>query len=51
MLSLDRPNLDWSGLAQSMGVSAVKVGNLESLAQALLRSYSSPGPSLIEAIF
>ncbi|WP_417282592.1 acetolactate synthase large subunit [Comamonas sp.] len=50
MLSLDRPIIDWSDLAKGMGVSAVKVGNLESLALALSRSYSTPGPSLIEAI-
>ena len=50
MLSLDRPIIDWSDLAKGMGVSAVKVGNLESLAQALSRSYNTPGPSLIEAI-
>ncbi|MEG0557494.1 MAG: hypothetical protein RR574_13665 [Comamonas sp.] len=50
MLSLDRPFIDWSDLAKGMGVSAVKVGNLESLALALSRSYSTSGPSLIEAI-
>lgn len=51
MLTLDRPNIDWSDLAKGMGVSAVKVANLESLAQALSRSYLTPGPCLIEAIF
>ena len=51
MLTLDRPNIDWSDLARGLGVNAVKVGNLESLAQALSRSYATPGPSLIEAIF
>ncbi|CAM4195057.1 acetolactate synthase large subunit [Comamonas aquatilis] len=50
MLSLDRPIIDWSDLAKGMGVSAVKVDNLESLALALSRSYNTAGPSLIEAI-
>lgn len=50
MLSLDRPIIDWSDLAKGMGVSAVKVANLESLARALSRTYNTAGPSLIEAI-
>lgn len=50
MLTLDRPHIDWSDLAKGMGVNAVKVGNLESLALALSRSYATPGPRLIEAM-
>lgn len=50
MLSLTRPDIDWSALAQGMGVSAVKASDLQSLAQALSRSYATPGPCLIEAL-
>lgn len=51
MLSLERPALDWSSLAKGMGVGAFKVSDLESLGKALLRSYQTPGPTLVEAIF
>ena len=50
MLSLQRPDLDWSRLAQGMGVPAVRVDDLQALGRALLRSYATPGPTLIEAI-
>lgn len=50
MLSLERPGLDWSSLAKGMGVNATRVGDLESLGKALVRSYETPGPTLIEAI-
>lgn len=50
MLTLDRPALDWSCLAKGMGVDAARVGDLESLGRALVRSYDAPGPTLIEAI-
>ncbi|WP_159914637.1 acetolactate synthase large subunit [Pantoea sp. 18069] len=50
MLSLQRPDLDWSSLAKGMGVPAVRVDELQSLGQALRRSYATPGPTLIEAM-
>lgn len=49
MLSLDRPALDWLQIAAGMGVPAVRVHDLESLAQALQRSFAEPGPCLVEA--
>lgn len=50
MLTLDRPELDWSSLATGMGVNATKVRDLEALGNTLARSYGTPGPTLIEAI-
>jgi len=50
MLSLRRPDLDWSSLAKGMGVPAQRVDELQALGQALLRSYATPGPTLIEAM-
>ncbi|MNV89904.1 putative acetolactate synthase large subunit IlvX [compost metagenome] len=50
MLSLQRPDLDWSSLAKGMGVPAVRVDDLQALGRALLRSYATPGPTLIEAM-
>ncbi len=50
MLSLERPALDWSSLATGMGVNAIRAGDLASLGKALVRSYGTPGPTLIEAI-
>ncbi|SEM36230.1 acetolactate synthase-1/2/3 large subunit [Variovorax sp. YR750] len=50
MLSLDRPDLDWSCLAKGMGVAAIRVGDAEALHGALARSYATSGPTLIEAI-
>lgn len=50
MLSLQRPDLDWSSLAKGMGVAAQRVDDLLALGRALLRSYATPGPTLIEAM-
>ncbi|MEJ8852423.1 acetolactate synthase large subunit [Variovorax rhizosphaerae] len=50
MLSLDRPDLDWSSLSKGMGVTAVRVSDAEALHVALARSYATSGPTLIEAI-
>lgn len=50
MLSLQRPDLDWSSLAKGMGVAAQRVDDLQALGRALLRSYATPGPTLIEAM-
>lgn len=50
MLSLRRPDLDWSSLAGGMGVAAQRVDDLQALGRALQRSYATPGPTLIEAM-
>ncbi len=46
---LDRPALDWCGLAEAQGVPAERVERSEDLAAALRRGLGEPGPHLIEA--
>ena len=50
MLTLDRPSLDWIELARGMGVPGTRVTDLASLAEALQRSFSGRGPSLVEVV-
>lgn len=50
MMSLDRPDLDWTALARGMGVPAKRVTTAEEFNMALQNSFSEPGPCLIEAI-
>ncbi len=50
MLSLDRPNVDWLALSESLGVPAVAVDDLEALGLELARSYQTAGPRLIAAM-
>jgi len=48
MMDLDRPRIDWLGLARSMGCNALSVETAEGLHAALLNCNAEPGPSLIE---
>ena len=48
MLSLDRPALDWVGLAKGMGVEAERVESAEALCRAFERGLATPGPYLVE---
>jgi acetolactate synthase I/II/III large subunit len=50
MLSLDRPTIDWVGLARSMGVEAGRATDLGELARELSRGLASRGPYLVEAV-
>ena len=50
MMSLDRPDLDWTALAQGMGVPAKRVTTAEEFNQTLQYYLKEPGPNLIEAI-
>jgi len=50
LLDLTNPNLDFTQLAQGMGVPARRVERAEELADALDASYTEPGPSLIEVV-
>ena len=50
MLSLDRPDLQWAGLANSMGVEAERVETAEDLCTAMSRGLASDGPYLIEVV-
>lgn len=51
LTSLDRPELDWVGLARAMGVPGEAVEARGALAQALRRGLAEAGPYLIEARF
>ena len=50
LLDLTNPNLDFTQLAQGMGVPARRVERAEELTDALDASYGEPGPSLIEVV-
>ena len=48
LFALDRPPLDWVSMSKSMGVDAARADTLERLTDLLRRSFSTPGPFLIE---
>jgi acetolactate synthase I/II/III large subunit len=48
MMELDRPALDWVGLARSMGVEAGRAKTMEELERQLAAGLSSEGPHLID---
>ena len=50
MLDLTNPEIQWVQLAEGMGVPAWRVTTVEELATALQASFSSEGPTLIEAM-
>ena len=50
MLDLSQPNLSWASIAKGMGLEAWTVSTVEAFQEALLRSLSTPGPTLIEAV-
>jgi acetolactate synthase-1/2/3 large subunit len=50
MLTLDRPNLDWTALAKGCGVEAGCATSLDELAQQFKRGLAAPGPYLVELV-
>ena len=50
MLDLDRPELDFTGLARSMGVPGERISAAADLSQAISSAMARPGPYLIEAV-
>jgi acetolactate synthase-1/2/3 large subunit len=50
MLSLDRPAIDWCGLAKALGVEVGRADSGETLSAELKRGFASQGPYLIEVI-
>jgi acetolactate synthase-1/2/3 large subunit len=50
MLTLDRPNLDWTLLAGGLGVEAARATTLDDLGRQLQRAFSRRGPYLIELV-
>jgi acetolactate synthase-1/2/3 large subunit len=51
LLEIGRPDLDFVGLARSMGVPGRRVEDAPELAAALREALAEPGPHLIEAVF
>lgn len=50
MLTIDRPDLDWVGLAKAQGVEAGRAATLEELETQFKRGIASSGPYLIEVV-
>ena len=50
LFDLSRPDLDWVGLARSMGVEGERATTAEELARGLRRGFAEDGPYLIEAV-
>jgi acetolactate synthase-1/2/3 large subunit len=50
LIDLEPPVIDWVQLARSLGVSAARVESAEGLMKELQRSFSEPGPRLIETV-
>jgi acetolactate synthase-1/2/3 large subunit len=50
ILTLDRPNLDWTALAKGCGVEAGRATSLDELAREFKRGVAAPGPYLIELV-
>mgnify|MGYP001814806522 FL=1 len=47
-MELKRPDIDWVGVRQGMGVPAEAVDTAEELAEELARALAEPGPNLIQ---
>jgi len=50
LVDLDRPDIDWTQIAEGMGVPGVTVTTAERLAQELRKAIAEPGPHLIEMV-
>ncbi len=50
MFDLDRPDLDWVAMANSMGVEGVRAETAEQFNRALAAALSNEGPNLIDAV-
>ena len=50
MLTLDRPRIDWVGMARSMGVRGERADDLGALAREMRAAFASGGPTLIEVV-
>jgi len=48
MMSLDRPNLDWTALAKGHGVEAARAQDMNQFASCFQRAMATRGPHLIE---
>lgn len=51
LFGLNEPEIDWCGLAKSMGVPGVRVDDAAELSPAIAKALSLEGPYLIEIVF
>lgn len=51
LFGLDKPEIDWCKMAESMGVSAVRIDRAEDMAAAFADAVAHPGPKLVEIVF
>jgi len=49
LFALSEPNIDWVGLAASMGVPGARASTCDAFVLALQRGFESDGPYLIQA--
>jgi len=50
MLEIGRPDLDWVGLAKSMGVEASRATTIDAFVDQLASGLRAKGPNLIEVV-
>lgn len=50
LLDIDRPTINWAGLADSLSVASERVSSLDALVRAMGRGLSSRGPYLVEIV-
>src|SRR5437764_14766541 len=50
MLDLGRPDIDWVGVARSLGVPGARVTNMEEFNRRFADAVASPGPFLVEVV-
>ena len=48
--SIGHPDLDWVGLARSMGVPGAKVTTMEAFNHRFAEGIATPGPFLVEVV-
>ena len=50
MLDLGHPDLDWVGLARSMGVPGARVTTMDAFNDRFAEAIAAPGPFLVEVV-
>ena len=50
MLALSRPDINFSGLAKSMGVPSAQVSTMDEFNREVTRGLATPGPYLVEVL-
>lgn len=50
LIDIENPHIDWTKMAEAMGVAAVSVNNAEQLAHEIQEALSEKGPHLVEMV-